>query len=147
MIELEELLNEPKKPVVPKFAADWLEYCKSNKLTLLGAFHPVSEHGIRLADTFTDEVWKGIDWAKRNQEAFARAWLDDYEVEKEKLYTAMLKISGEYLRLDCNGNFDHFKADREYILGVARVFQFTEDDLIKYHIWGNDNYEVKEVEE
>lgn len=80
-------LDESEKPVVPKFVAEWIEYCKSNKLTLLGAFDPASEHGIGLANTFTGEVWKGIDWAKRNQDTFARAWLDGYEVEKEKLYT------------------------------------------------------------
>lgn len=78
---------EPQQVVVPKFVAEWIEYCKSNELTLLGAFDPVSEHGIGLANTFTGEVWKGVDWAKRNQETFARAWLDGYEVEQEKLYT------------------------------------------------------------
>ncbi|HFI0736391.1 TPA: DUF1642 domain-containing protein [Streptococcus suis] len=87
---LEDLVNkiyDDLKPVVPKFVAEWIEYCKSNKLTLLGAFDPVSEHGIGLANTFTGEVWKGIDWAKRNQDTFARAWLNGYEVEKERLYT------------------------------------------------------------
>lgn len=80
-------IDEPQKPTVPKFVAEWIEYCKSNKLTLLGAFDPVSEHGIGLANTFTGEVRKGIDWAKRNQDTFARAWLDGYEIEHEKLYT------------------------------------------------------------
>ena len=78
---------KPEKPVIPQFVAEWIKYCKSTKLTFLGAFHPVSEHGIRIADTFTEEVWKGIDWAKRNQDTFARAWLDGFEIEKEKLYT------------------------------------------------------------
>ena len=36
-------IHEPQKPVVPKFVAEWIEYCKSNKLTLFGAFDPVSE--------------------------------------------------------------------------------------------------------
>ncbi|WP_438477333.1 DUF1642 domain-containing protein [Streptococcus pluranimalium] len=80
-------LDEPEKPVIPQFVAEWIRYCKSNKLTLLGAFDPVSEHGIGLANTFTGEVWKAVDWAKRNQGIFACAWLFGYEVEKEKLYT------------------------------------------------------------
>ena len=70
-----------------------------------------------------------------------------YEIEKEKLYTAMLKISGEYLRIDCNGNFDHFRVCKKYILDGARGYRFTVDDLVKYHILGNYNYEVEEVEE
>lgn len=86
-----------EKPVVPKFVADWIEYCKSNKLTLLGAFDPVSEHGTGLANTFTGEVRKGIDWAKRNQDIFARAWLDGYEVEKEQMYTVELKANDQVL--------------------------------------------------
>lgn len=83
-------IHELQNVVVPKFVAEWIEYCKSNELTLLGAFDPVSEHGIGLANTFTGEVWKGVDWAKRNQETFARAWLDGYQVEQEKLYTVEL---------------------------------------------------------
>ncbi|HFI0332282.1 TPA: DUF1642 domain-containing protein [Streptococcus suis] len=89
VIEIISQIHGPQKVIVPKFVAGWLEYCKSNELTLLGAFDPVSEHGIGLANTigFTGEVWKGIDWAKRNQDTFARAWLDGYAVEQEKLYT------------------------------------------------------------
>ena len=82
--------QEVQKVVIPRYAAEWIEYCKSNGLTLLGAFDPVSEHGIGLANTFTGEVRKGVDWAKRNQETFARAWLDGYEVEEEQLYTVEL---------------------------------------------------------
>ena len=87
VLSLIEQIDEPKKVTIPKFVAEWLEYCKSNNLTLLGAFDPVSEHGIGLANTFTGEVRKGKDWAQRNQETFARAWLDGYKVEQEKLYT------------------------------------------------------------
>lgn len=82
IVEVINQIDEPQKVTIPKFVAEWIEYCKSNKLTLLGAFDPVSEHGIGLADTFTGVVQKGIDWVKRNQETFARAWLDSYEVEE-----------------------------------------------------------------
>jgi hypothetical protein len=74
-------------------------------------------------------------------------WVSLEVIKKEKLYTAMLKISGEYLRIDSNGNFDHFRVCKKYILDGARGYRFTEDDLVKYHILGNDNYEVEEVEE
>lgn len=89
VLDIISQIHEPQKVVVPQFVAEWIEYCKSNELTLFGAFDPLSEHGIGLANTigFTGEVWKGIDWAKRNQDTFARAWLDGYTVEKEKLYT------------------------------------------------------------
>ena len=86
VIDLISQIDEPQKVVVPQFVADWIEYCKSNKLTLLGAFDPVSEHGIGLANTFTGKVRKVVDWAQRNQDTFARAWLYGYEIKKEKLY-------------------------------------------------------------
>ncbi|HEM6112239.1 TPA: DUF1642 domain-containing protein [Streptococcus suis] len=92
-------IHEPQKVVVPKVVATWIEYCKSNELTLLGAFDPVSENGIGLANTFTGEVWKGVDWAKRNQETFARAWLFGYEIEQEKLYTVEIPNNGGTLVL------------------------------------------------
>ena len=80
-------IDEPQKVVVPKFVAEWVGYCKFNRLTLLGAFDPVSELGVGLVTSLTEELRKGKDWAQRNQETFARAWLDGYEIEQEKLYT------------------------------------------------------------
>ena len=84
-------LDEPQKPVVPQFVADWIDYCKENHLTITGAFDPVSEHGIGLAETFKGNAYKCTRWALDNQNLFARAWLDGYEVEKEPKYTVKIK--------------------------------------------------------
>lgn len=75
-----EQLNEPQKPVVPQSVSDWIELCKKSTRSLQGAIHYA----------------KGTDverWLipSDNQETFARAWLDGYEVEKEKRYTAKVK--------------------------------------------------------
>ena len=75
------------KVKVPKFVAEWIGYCKSKGFKLLGALDPVSELGVGLVTSLTEELRKGKDWAQRNQETFARAWLDGFEVEQEKLYT------------------------------------------------------------
>ena len=80
-------LNEPEKPVVPQFVADWIDYCKENHLTIIGAFNPISENGISLAETFKGDGCKCTKWALGNQDIFTRAWVNGYEVEKEKLYT------------------------------------------------------------
>ena len=131
LLDIVSQIDEPQKVVIPKFVADWIEYCKSNKLTLLGAFDPVSEHGIGLADTFTGVVRKGIDWAKRNQETFARAWLDGYEVKQEKLYTVeipdphgVFKI--RYLYRCGNGNIR--------IGGYKDIFSTTKTHLTEAEI-------------
>lgn len=142
-LEIVNQLDEPDKPVVPQFVADFYEENKDdleyNLYKLCIDFH---EKKLRadLYGWFNDDNHKCI-------ETLVKMKLFGYEIEKEKLYTAMLKNSGEYLRLNWNGNFCHFKVNRKYVLDGARGYQFTEDDLVKYHIWGNDNYEVKEGEE
>jgi hypothetical protein len=70
-------IDEPQKPVVPKFVAEWIEEARAEEYSLYGALEMVGE---------ANEDWIfGND--KTNQETFARAWIDGYEVEKEKLYT------------------------------------------------------------
>ena len=98
-----EQLDEPQKVTIPQYVADWIEYCKENHLTITGAFEPVSEHGIGLAETFKGSAYKCTRWALDNQNLFARAWLDGYEVEKEKKYKVKFKNiqSGtRYLKYD-----------------------------------------------
>lgn len=95
VMQVIDRIAEPQKVVVPKFVAEWIEYCKESNLTLMGSFEPVSEHGIGLAETFKGNVLNCTFWASHNQEIFARAWLDGYEVEREKLYVVNLgKIVG-----------------------------------------------------
>lgn len=121
VLRLVSQLDEPQKPVVPQFVADWIDYCKEKHLTITGAFYPVSEHGIGLADKCTR-------WALDNQNLFARAWLDGYEVEKEPKYTVKFKATKQYLSNDELGpHFDpsfrsnFTKSDLEK-LGLAEVF-------------------------
>ena len=72
-------LDEPQKPVVPQFVADWIEECEAKEKTLLNSLLYTPE-GVN--------SWVGNS---DNQETFARAWLDGYEVEKEKRYIIKLK--------------------------------------------------------
>lgn len=81
-----EQLNEidTKKVTVPQFVADWIEYCKTNGIAL--------GYAIYCSGQASDK--KDYDWvveSLENQETFARAWLDGYEVEKEKRYTVKMK--------------------------------------------------------
>ena len=84
-------LDEPQKVTIPQFVADWIEVCKEH-LT----------HSLYTAMTpnFMKENGQSLDlilWIKKasNQDIFARAWLDGYEVEKEKRYYIRLKIDDE----------------------------------------------------
>lgn len=89
-IDIVNQIDEPEKPVVPRFVADWIEWCKRNSVTLLGAMSPIDELGTAICN---DKKVKSLDaskWATQNQETFAKAWLFGYEVEKEKLYRVEL---------------------------------------------------------
>lgn len=135
-------IDESQKVVVPQFVADWYEENKYDfEKSIFELCIDFRKRDLQddLHEWFSADVNKPI-------ETLVKMKLFGYEIEKEKLYTAMLKISGEYLRLNY-GAFSHLKVDRKYILDGTRGHRFTEDDLVKYHIWGNDNYEVKEVEE
>lgn len=84
--EYEKLaMPEPQKPVVPQYIADFIEEQKKHGLTL----------SYSIDASMSDRV---AEWYWDNPELFARAWLDGYEVEKEKRYTVKIKGNlGQYL--------------------------------------------------
>ena len=73
-----EQLDEPQKPVVPQFVAEWIEEVKP-AYTLFAAM----EYGNLKIDKWLDN--------NSNQETFALAWIFGYEVEKEKRYLVKMK--------------------------------------------------------
>ena len=77
-----EQLDEPKKATVPQFVADWIEECKNDDFHLFGAMEDISSNQKKLDYWFREDD---------NMELFARAWLDGYEVEKEKQYYVRFK--------------------------------------------------------
>ena len=126
-----------KKPVVPQFVADFIS---SEQRSCSALSEAIDNMEMRDEGEVTG-------WFYDNSEAFAKAWLYGYEIEKDKLYTAKLKLTDEYLC--CESQFKdllHYKVPDSSAKEV-KAYHFTEDDLVKYHIWGNDNYEVKKVEE
>ena len=69
-----EQLDEPKKVTIPQFVADWIEESKKsceNVVEFFGYRNP------------SFEITKWIEDGERF-DLVARAWLDGYEVEKEK---------------------------------------------------------------
>ncbi len=90
-------LNEPEKVTLPKFVADLIKYAK--------------EHDWDLEDTFQDivdndgssDIYQWYYTNSDNMDKLARAWLDGYEVEKEKRYRVKMKNIHSYsstLKLD-----------------------------------------------
>lgn len=125
------------KPVVPKYVADWIKKCKMFK-----------SFAVSLSFALQPSVWEAnslsgecIEWLMdaENQETYARAWVDGYEVEKEPRYTVRIKATNQYL---CNdGIGPHFSP------GFRT--DFTKTDLEKSGFgWVFDcpGVEVEEVE-
>ena len=124
---------EQEKATIPKFVADWIEECKAKEKRLLTAL------------LYTPE--KVNSWVdnSENQELFARAWLDGYEVEKDKKYIVTLKSSGQKL-------YYHTK-DEDYIFssydGVFYSGYHTKTDLEENGmswVFDCEGLEVQEVE-
>ena len=80
-IDLIKQLDEPEKVKVPQFVADWIKHSKNRGRSLFGAMSIFEEN---------TEIKEFMQWAD-NQETFARAWLDGYEVEEEKRYRVRFK--------------------------------------------------------
>lgn len=106
-IFLEDLkqLDEPRKVKVKKFVADWISFVKTNGLKFKNTYGFYEE--IAPSDDvyrvmyyiFKESIAdKGIrKWVVDNIDTFARAWLDGYDVEKEKKYFVKLKAVDQYL--------------------------------------------------
>lgn len=103
-IFLEDLkqLDEPQPVKVPQFVADVIEGAREESPELEDAFQYTWGNGTK---GFTEWYNK-----KSNRDLFVRAWLDGYEVEKEKQY--FVKMKG----IDTNFNFlNHHRNENNWI--------------------------------
>lgn len=128
-------IDEPKKPVVPQFVADYIDSEQYSCSTLSEAL-----------DNMDDEK-RILDWFYINPETFAKAWLYGYEIEKEKLYTARFKATNEYLYFDEDYKELICFAAPKQIAESCRKYHFTKEKLIGYHVWDNPAFEVEEVKD
>ena len=148
VIELASELDEPQKVAVPQFVADWIEKCKV-----------IKKFKASLAYALNSEVWSEnnlsdecIDWLynANNQEIFARAWLDGYEVEEEKRYLVKLKgIKSSECYLNCVGNAKNWivadKTEHAHILTKHTRKELEEAGFGE--VFNSPLFEVEEVAE
>lgn len=67
-----QLIDEPKKVVVPEFMDGYFRYCKDRGMSLFEAMKYAQN--------------KEADWLTENEEVFSKAFFDGYEVKQEKEY-------------------------------------------------------------
>ena len=123
-------LDEPQKPVVPQFVADWIEKCQSEKR--------------RLHESLTYTPFGVNGWISnpKNQEIFAQAWINGYEVEKEPKYTVKIKSVNQYLVRNTDEDFLGFLQSR-------LKSKFTRKELEEAglsDVFNSPLFEVEEVE-
>ena len=141
VIELASELEEPQKPVVPQFVADWIEECKNDDFHLLGAMERISSNPKKLDYWFREDD---------NVELFARAWLEGYEVKEEKRYK--VKVKG---LLENHGYLNHFIPNNSWLFNDSDrtnsyKVAFTRKELEEAGFgWVFDcpGIEIEEVEE
>ncbi|MDH5845861.1 DUF1642 domain-containing protein [Listeria monocytogenes] len=79
-------VEEQERIVVPQFVADWISRHKQEGYNLIWSISYEN-------NDMPNEIYEWLTSADENQEIFARAWLDGYEVEKEPLYYVKLPLS------------------------------------------------------
>ena len=95
--------EKPNKVVIPQFVADWIDYCKFTHVDL--------QHALVVGDVYFYNYANQKDFSKlkefleteNNQELFAHAWLDGYEVEQEKRYFVKIRATKHCFAKDGNG--------------------------------------------
>lgn len=146
-------LDEPEKPVLSKEEAEWLEHLKSignftHCLYVItrqgwGCDFEFRSHGKKYKLSCASE--NDGDENELTKNRLVNALIYGYEVEKEKLYTAKLKSTGEYLHYDKDYRETCHQRVPDDVTQKCEGYHFTEDDLIKYYALENEAYDVKEV--
>ncbi|MFR7067557.1 DUF1642 domain-containing protein [Streptococcus pneumoniae] len=127
-------LDEPEKVKVPQFMADWIDYFKKN-----GDWDLFQAMDYLFGKK---EIREWLEY-KNNQDLFARAWLDGYEVEKEKRYLVTLKNRQPLVKSQ-SGSTLYFSQDI-----TARNYKGTQKELEDANFgWVFDcpGIEIEEVE-
>lgn len=129
-------IDEPQKPVVPKFVAEWVEECKQSGWHLQKALSRLDDDE-KVGDWAYDE---NDDLIPEKVDTFARAWLayPNIRVEQEKLYTVEIPNPHSYID-------NHSRLARNYKgkvvlevqdwLNVAESYKLTESEIKQDFEW------------
>ncbi|HEM3568807.1 TPA: DUF1642 domain-containing protein [Streptococcus suis] len=126
--ELIDQIYEPQKVVVPAFIDSFIRYTKAEGMSLFIAMDNAQN--------------KESEWIITNEDTFARAWLDGYEIEQEKLYAVKLVGTGQYL-------VERYKRQGFVFIDTKDPLLFTKSELESAGFGGvfdSPLFEVEEVE-
>lgn len=148
-------IDEPEKPVLTEEEAEWVDKL-TDSFSVPNALYYITRCGYghlfnfeMRGKTYELPVDSSVPYGevRKLRERLVNAVIYGYEVKKEKLYTAKLKATNEYLYYDKDyREIYHIKAYDD-TANQAKGYHFTKDSLVKYNAWKNEAYDVKEVEE
>ncbi|CAG5311351.1 TPA: DUF1642 domain-containing protein [Streptococcus pneumoniae] len=135
-IFLEDLkqLDEQKPVKVPQCVAEYIEFKKKNNFHVYGAMRVIEDHYDK----------KVPDWFYENNiEKFCLAWLNGYEVEKEKRYTVVMKETKQPLYYNAGDKRLFFSLG-----GIATKFTRKQlEDTGFGWVFDCEGIDIEEVEE
>ena len=124
VMELIYQLDEPEKVVIPQFVADYLEKAKK-EISLLRVFEIAN--GLNELDMWRKEY----NWIRLYHLDFARAWLDGYEIKKEKKYL----VEDNHYALLCKFEgkvISTHESENDDLPIECLEFEFTEKEIKDY---------------
>lgn len=140
-LEIIEQLDEPKRPVVPRYVADFYESIKDD-------FEDgVYELCIQLYNCDLDgriNFWFGCN-DNKPIETLVKMKLYGYEVEKEKMYVVFQVATKEYLYTNVFGELRSACVSREFV-EESEEYHFAQQKLEGLNYWNNPAFEIEEVE-
>lgn len=99
-------IDEPQKVVVPAYIDSYIRYAKVKGMSLFIAMDNAQN--------------KELEWIITNEETFARAWYDGYEIEEEKLYEVIIPHTSNY------------KNQRQYLVKQGKNWFFCGNDVNRF---------------
>ena len=122
------------KVKVPQYVAEYINLQKKNNFHVYGAMRVIEDH----YDKKVPEWFYG-----KNIETFVRAWLDGYEVEKEKRYTVVMEATKQPLYYNAGDKKLFFSTG-----GLATNFTQKQLEAAGFGwVFSCEGINIKEVEE
>lgn len=109
IMELINQLDEPVKPVIPQFVADWIEDYRDHGGVIVDMLGSLTME-LDSASIIDNEV---AQWFRENTEKMLKALMDGYGVEKEKLYR--VRAGNRYVRFNLDGSIIGAKKDNSIV--------------------------------
>lgn len=135
-------MEEKNLVTLPEHIANYLEYTKSFKYSIMGALNMSTSKYV------SDGVVRGWLDDRNNQEKFARAWLDGYKVEEKKFLVKFKNLGDVYSYLNYERETKIFRlSSKDNSVYFQTIFtkKFLEENGFGW-VFNSEGIRLEEVE-